>query len=196
MEERAQTALIDRDPQNLPVPIGGMAPVRIRRPRLHRPLRAHLPVASLWLGAVTGAVGLALLAVPRPVAVSLSGHRLEVGRMVLTQAAPVTGSGLLRYEGDASYALAEHGDGSAAAAAAWLSAGTMSSGVCTLRPAAGERLVEECEFSVGGSRFTSVDTLDPAAGIGWQRTYSDGARTTISVPPDGAAVPVPFPIGR
>ncbi len=60
----------------------------------------------------------------------------------------------------------------------------------------GALLVDECAFTSDDARFTSIDVLDPARGAGWQRTYGDGARVTIAVASDGAAVPVPFPIGR
>ncbi len=70
-----------------------------------------------------------------------------------------------------------------------------STDVCDLRRD-GARLIEQCTFGAGPSPLTSVDVLDPAVAEGWQRTYSDGARVTIAVSPDGGAVPVPFPIGH
>jgi hypothetical protein len=69
------------------------------------------------------------------------------------------------------------------------------SGVCNLH-AVEARLIDECTFTVSTGRLTSVDVLDPAGGSDWQRTYDDGVRATIAVSPDGAAVPVPFPIGH
>lgn len=58
------------------------------------------------------------------------------------------------------------------------------------------RLIDECTFTVGTGRLTSVDVLDPASGSQWQRTYDDGVRASIAVSSNGAAIPVPFPIGR
>jgi hypothetical protein len=58
------------------------------------------------------------------------------------------------------------------------------------------RLVDECTFMLSTGRLTSVDVLDPASGPQWQRTYDDGVRASIAVSSDGAAIPVPFPIGR
>jgi hypothetical protein len=185
--------VIDRDPQNLPVPLGGMAPVRSMPNRRHRRLRVHEAAVLSALGATAAVVGLILLLIPSPVAVSLFGDRVDVGAMVLKEAG--SGPGVWRYEGEASYVLAEHADGSASAAAAWMSSGSRSSGVCALRRA-GTRLLDECAFTSSGGRLTSVDLLDPATGSVWLRTYADGTRVTIAVSPDGGAVPVPFPIGR
>ncbi len=99
------------------------------------------------------------------------------------------------YTGGASYALVEHPDGSASAAAAWASAAGASLGTCDLWQD-GARLLENCTFSRPGASYTSVDVLDPRVGSVWQRTYADGVRVAIPVEPDGAAVPVPFPVGR
>ena len=189
------TPLIDRTPQNLPVPLGGLAPVRVTPPRRER--GPHLDASRLFLGvgALCGAIGLGLLLSPASVSVSLVGDRLEVGGMVLTAIAPTAPSQPVRYQGDASYVLAEHRDGTAMAAAAWMSGGTRSTGVCNLHRD-GIRLIEECTFALGTAHLTSVDVLDPASGSVWQRTYGDGGRATIGVSPEGGAVPVPFPIGR
>ena len=187
--------MIERDPQNLPIPLGGMAPVRVRRPRLRRALRLRLSTIALAFGVLCGATGLAMLLAPQTVAVSLSGDRFQVGGMSLREVNQPAGDQLRRFEGDASYVLAERGHGTAIAAAAWTSAGAPSQGVCTLRPQ-GRLLVEECSFVMGVRHLTSVDVLDPAKGSAWQRTYSDGARVTIAVAQNGAAAPIPFPVGR
>jgi hypothetical protein len=71
----------------------------------------------------------------------------------------------------------------------------LAAGVCHLHSAAA-RLIDECTFDISAGRLTSVDVLDLSSGAQWQRTYDDGVRVTIGVAPDGAAVPVPFPIGR
>ncbi|MGH7722842.1 MAG: hypothetical protein ACRENL_08445 [Candidatus Dormibacteria bacterium] len=172
-----------------------MAPVRVRRRRPRRGLRAR--AAALVLGAAIGcgAVGLTLLAIPPPVGVSLIGDSLEVGSMSLREIGPIAGSRAILYGGAASYVLDERGDGSAVASASWSAAGRISSGVCHLRPEAA-RLIDECVFTGRSGRLTSIDVLTPSAGPDWQRTYADGARATIAVAPDGAAVPVPFPIAH
>jgi hypothetical protein len=187
--------LIDRRAQNLPVPLGGDAPVREQRSRRRRPIRTHAGSLAAGVGFAAAALGVALLAVPPSTAVSLLGDHVDVGSMVLRETGPVAGSQAVLYSGDASYVLAEHGDGSATASAAWVSSGASASGVCTLRPVE-SRLIDECSFTLNTERLTSVDVLDPARGPQWQRTYDDGVRAAIAVSPDGAAIPVPFPIGH
>ena len=113
-----------------------------------------------------------LLLAPAPAEVSLRGDHLDVGAMTLT-AAGSSDARVMRFSGGASYVLAEHGDGSAVASAAWTAGGTLSTGACTMRRDR-TRLVDECAFSSGDARFTSVDVLDPAQGAEWQRTYGDG----------------------
>jgi len=136
--------------------------------------------AFVAAGTLAAAVGVALLLAPEQVTVSLFGDRLTVGGMVLREVGSGSTATLRRYDGDASYVLAEHADGTVSAAAVWASAGLDSSGLCKLRHD-GARLVEQCTFRGGSLHITSVDVLDPAAGPGWQRTYSDGAHATIAV---------------
>lgn len=147
----------------------------------------------LCVAALCGVIGLGMLVAPQTVAVSLFGDHLEVGGMTLREVAPA--AQLRRFAGEASYVLAERGHGTATAAAAWTSAGTQSHGLCALQPQ-GVLLVEECSFVLGVQHLSSVDVLDPAGGSAWQRTYSDGTRATIEVAANGAAAPVPFPVGR
>jgi hypothetical protein len=188
---------IDRDPQNLPVPLGGGTPVRVQRSRRHREMRSRARALVIGVAITCAAVGVALLALPPSIAVYLLGDRLTVGNMVLRAVGPLSGGGTeaTLYDGDASYVLTEPGNGSARAAATWTSSGAIWSGVCNLH-AVKARLIDECTFTVSTGRLTSVDVLDPAGGSDWQRTYDDGVRATIAVLPDGAAVPVPFPIGH
>jgi hypothetical protein len=185
---------IDRHPQHLPVPLGGSAPVRVQRPRRRRPIRAHLPTVVLLAGIGCAAGGLAQLASP-PTAVYLLGDHIQVGSMVLHLVGPIGGAQATLYGGDASYVLNEPNNGSAIAAASWVASGRVSGGVCHLRSAAA-RLIDECTFDLRAGRLTSVDVLDLSTGSHWLRTYADGVRVTFAVSPDGAAVPVPFPIGH
>jgi hypothetical protein len=115
--------------------------------------------------------------------------------MVLHLVGPIGGTQSALYGGDASYLLAEGSNGSAVAAASWVSPGGLSAGVCHLRSDT-TRLIDECTFDLNAGRLTSVDVLDLSRGAQWLRTYDDGVRLTIAVLPDGAAVPVPFPIGH
>ena len=193
---RAQApGLIDRDAQALPVPIGDGPPVRVVRRRRRRLLRAHGEALATMVGCLAAVVGVVLLLAPAPVAAYLSGDLVHVGGMTLARVGPGVAHGAQLYGGHASLTLSEPGDGTAAAGAAWLEGGVVHTGSCTLRsePA---RLVDECVFDSGSGELTSVDIFDLRAGSTWQRTYGDGRQVDIAVPPDGAAVPVPFPIGR
>jgi hypothetical protein len=186
---------INRDPQNVPLPLGGMAPVRVQRPRRRRAIREWAVGFVLAVGLGCAATGIALLLLPRSDSVELRADRVQVGTMVLTRVGAAGATSPALYVGEASYVLLERGGGSATAAAAWMSAGAISSGVCNLKPE-GAGLMEACSFMMGSNRLTSVDILNPARGSYWQRTYADGVRVSIDVSPDGAAIPVPFPVGR
>lgn len=141
------------------------------------------------------AAGLVLLASPPPPAVYLFGDDLQVGDTVLHTVGPIGGAQTTLYGGDASYVLDERSGGSAIGAASWVASGRLSAGVCHLRTVAA-RLIDECTFDGSAGRLSSVDVLDLSSGAPWRRTYDDGVRVTIAVPPEGAAVPVPFPIGH
>lgn len=190
-----RSRLIDRDRQNIPLPLGGMAPVRMHSAGRGRGIRTFAEAVVLVIAVCAALAAMVLLLLPTTVGASLDGGRLDVGSMVLTQVGTVPQTSTILYGGDASYALIERGDGSARGAAAWTSSGIVSSGLCDLRRV-GLRLVEYCTFTGAPVGITSVDVLDPASGPDWQRTYADGVRVTIAVPPDGAVIPVPFPIGR
>jgi hypothetical protein len=187
--------LVDRDPQNLLVPLGGMAPARAERRRAVRRWWPDTSTSLLGIGVVGGAIGVGLLLAPAPDAVALMGDHLQVGGMVLSAVASSGDPRTLRFSGDASYVLVLGPDGPSRAAAVWTTGGTVSSGVCALH-GDGSRLVDDCSFTSRAGRFSSVDVLDTALGPRWERTYDDGARVTIPVSAGGGAVPVPFPLGH
>lgn len=147
------------------------------------------------VGCLAAVIGGVLLLAPAPVAAYLGSGLIHVGGMTLAQVSPDAARGTQLYGGHASFALSEPGNGTAAAAAAWLEGGVVHTATCTLH-AEPARLVDECAFGIGSGALTSVDIFDLRAGSTWQRTYGDGRRVDIVVPPDGAAVPVPFPIGH
>ncbi len=188
-------ALIDRDAQALPVPLGDARPVRVVRRGGRRALRHRSEAVLTMLGCLAAIAGVVLLCTPAPVSAYLSGDRIHIGAMTLTQIAPAARAGTRLYGGDASYALSEPGDGTARAAAAWTQGGVMRTATCNLRSEP-LRLIDECTFDTGSSALTSVDVLDLRGGSTWRRTYADGRQVDISVSSDGAAVPVAFPIGR
>lgn len=188
--------VVDRDPQHLPVPLGGTVPVRLSRRRRRHLLARHAGTATVVVTALMTTVGLALLAAPPGVAAYLDASGLHVGGMTLRAAGPdASGRATVYASAQATLVLAEPGGGVATAAAAWQQGGTMRSASCALHTAQ-RRLVDECTFHLSPTPLTSVDVLDLDAGGWWQRTYSDGVRVSIGVDPDGAVVPVPFPVGR
>lgn len=147
------------------------------------------------VGCLAAVVGAVLLLAPAPVAAYLGGDLIHVGGMTLAKVGPSTAHGAQLYGGHASFALSEPGNGTAKAAAAWLEGGVAHTATCTVHAEA-VRLVDECTFDIGSGALTSVDIFDLRGGSTWERTYGDGRRVDIAVPPDGAAVPVPFPIGH
>jgi hypothetical protein len=187
--------LIDRDAAALPVPLGDATPVRLVRRRRRWLLRRHGPTVAAATGCVAAVAGAVMLLVPAPVSASLNGDRVEIGAMTLGRVAADVEPRARLYSGSASYALIEPGDGTARAAASWMAGGVMRTATCTLHRTP-PRLVDECSFGVGSGALTSIDVLDLRGASTWQRTYSDGERIEITVPSAGAAIPVPFPIGR
>jgi hypothetical protein len=187
--------LIDRLTQNLPVPLGGVAPVRVVRRRRRRVLRRCAPAVASAVGLAAACAGGVMVVAPHTYAATLVGHQVEIGGMALLEVGPLPGGQGVLYSGAASFVLSRHADGSARAAASWTSHGSTSSGVCHVI-APGRTLIDECTFHVAEGTLTSVDVLDPASGDVWQRTYGDGVRVSIAVSTAGMAIPVPFPMGH
>jgi hypothetical protein len=158
-------------------------------------VRRHGRSAILVLAALAAVTGVALLLLPNRVDVYLDGAGIHVGAMTLAATGPAGVAAGTAYSGDAALVLVEGGGGTARAAASWQANGSTMLGTCTLRSEA-QHLVDECEFDIASGRLTSVDVLDPSSSSVWRRTYSDGVRVEIGVAPDGAAIPVPFPVGR
>jgi hypothetical protein len=185
---------VDRTAQNIPLPLGTFAPAHrpARRRTRHAPDVRRIAAGAGVLAFITG---ITLIGWPEPAGVYLAGGSVHVGAMTLTDAGPSPSARIRVYQGSATYVLLERGDGSAEASAAWFVDHRTWGGRCALRSNA-SRLVEECWFETAQGSVTSLDVLDPADGLGWQRTYSDGAHVVINVPPGGAVVPVAFPIGR
>lgn len=183
---------VERSAQNLPVPIGGTAPVHLSRRGRHLTWPAIDALASAaGLGAAV--TGLALLGAPRVTAVAMVDQRVTVGAISLTETGAVGGTGQVAYGGAVSYVLRRGTDGSAVAAAAWNAPGGMSDGVCHMS-APGPTVTDRCVFHAPGTLLTSVDVLQRGSRATWQRTYDDGFRVTIAISPGGAAIPMPFPI--
>lgn len=184
--------LIDRDPQVVPIPLGSTNPVHLARRRVRRPLRTHGPSLLTTCGLLAAVAGVVLLCLPSPTEAYLDGNAVHIGAMTLTEVGPGAVPGSTVYSGEASYVLLERLPGSPQASASWTAHGVVMSAHCSIH-VDHARVVDECSFAAQG--VTSIDVLQ-LAGSKWQRTYSDGVRVSIDVPNKGAAVPVPFPLGR
>ena len=75
--------------------------------------------------------------------------------------------------------------------------GTIITGSCRMATAS-TIVTDKCTFSLGGTPLSATDTYDlgPTGDHNWHRQYGDGKSTLISVPTNGALIPVPFPVGR
>lgn len=185
--------LVDRSPQTLPIPIGGMAPVwAARRPSPGRRLLRALPTVMLAMGSAAAATGVLLVGLRGPVAVYAAAGSLHVGGSVLTLLRSTSTATL--YDGDAAYLLTETG-GATVAEAAWTAGGDHRSGSCMMRRE-GTLLVATCRFVADGRTTTAVDSYEVAGGGSWRRTYDDGQQVSIAVPDGATVVPVAFPVGR
>jgi len=143
------------------------------------------------LGAGAGLIGVLLLIRPPAVEVSRTGNTVRVGQSVLTAASAEPEV----FRGDAVLVVHPRPDGTLRAAASTVVAGRPSTGVCVMTRS-GQGVDEHCEFHLGERRLTALDHLILGSGAAWRRRYDDGREVTITVHPDAAVVPVPFPIGR
>jgi len=187
---------IDRNPQNLGVPLGGFDVVR-KHGRI-RPGRKWWRAQGATVVAVAGvaaAVGGGVLSATQPpvqVGRQGSGNGIRVGDAVLLPAGPnVYGT-----PPDPVLIIVPQPNGTTTAAASGYVDGQRVTGNCLMHQL-GNVINEACTFTIGaGMPVTAVDSLDVTGGGLWHRRYSDGTTVTIQVPPNGAVVPVPFPIGR
>ena len=200
-QPRPQDKLIDRDPQHLPIPIGGFSPVRRpRRPtRIGKFWRRNAASILTVVGMLAAAGGVALTVSAPPIPVYMSADQIHIGATVLTHAA---GSGLPAgsslYSGNATYVLTMNPDGSMRAAAVTFANVLKIDGSCVMAAPVptGTGLIEQCSFLIGGKSLTAQDVLNFNQSGHWSRTYSDGSKVSIGVPPAGGVIPVPFPIGK
>jgi hypothetical protein len=190
--------LIDRNPQNLPMPVGDFDVYH----KSHRPsefrkwVRLRTPTLMVSLG-LAGAIAGAFLTVSQPpTPVYLEDGNIHVAGNVLRPLS--TGSGdPTTFTGNGAAVLHENADGSASAGGSTVYRGTIFTGSCRMQTLS-TIITDKCSFSLGGTPVSATDTYDlgPTGDHNWHRQYSDGKSTLISVPPNGAVIPVPFPVGR
>lgn len=171
-------------PRDLRIPLGGLSPNVVRRPRLRRTLRTLLswPLGAALVGIVAAIAG-GLLATAEPqvdVRLDAAGYRID-GQQLRPQ-----GGGVYVGPGGAALVIDRRPQGPVAGASAVLD-GRSTTGHC--EPAAAG---ESCRFTVDGEALSATDERTDD---GWHRVYSDGRTATIHLT-GGPDTPVPFPVGR
>lgn len=190
--QQAATTL-DRSPQHLPIPLGGLSASHAVRPR--RTVLSHLRAwrrTSTMAGLVSGALGAVLLASATPPAVFVDARGAHVAGAVLAPA-PSGDPAVSLYRGDAALVVRWLAGGATAAAVTTLD-GEQVTGSCRMR-SGGQGASERCSFDVNGRMLTAADTYVAAAGR-WRRRYSDGTTAEFTVPRGTRPIPVPFPLGE
>lgn len=171
-------------PRDLRIPLGGLSPNVVRRPRLRRTLRMVLswPLVAGIAGVVAAVTG-GLLATAEPqvdVRLDAAGYRID-GQQLRPQ-----GPGLYVSPGGAALVIERRPQGTVAGASAVLDGRSMT-GRCQTAGAG-----EACRFTVDGVALTATDERTDD---GWHRRYSDGRTVNIRLTGEHDA-PVPFAVGR
>jgi hypothetical protein len=188
------TAELDRTPQSLPIPLGGLTPVRRRPSVALRRFRRHQSTALLVLAGLATGAAVWLSTSSRAFTVEVTASGLRVDGVVLTASTPQSVGGMRVFTGPASVALAAGESGSMRAAAVMTSNGLETTGQCEshVLPTTAS---EACQFKSGGAVFTSTARFDFGSRA-WDRRYSDGIEVTIMVPRGSELIPIPFPLGH
>ena len=186
---------LDRAPQHLPVPLGGLAPAHRNEPRLSRTWRVQqariISVGGLTLSLVGG-----WLAVATPaISIYADGSSIHVGDVTLLPLHDQRNPGVRVYTGAVAFVLVDINPREVRAAAVTSLNGLSVNGVCRMARVGRGGAREDCAFSVHGTTLHSTDLFDPPA-HSWHRTYADGRTATFNVPPGTSLVPVPIPLGR
>ncbi len=205
ISDPAKRALIDRTPQNLPLPLGGLRSFRQkRRPHAARKWwRRYSPGILTWIGLLAAVAGAYLSWTQQAVSVYITpeGSSIHIGNSVLTRQTDSL------FVGDAAMVIVPipaHGltGTTTLATASTYSHNHNVAGWCNMTPSTGTTPSSEtCRFWIGTPitsepTFKSTDTFDTKTGH-WTRRYTDGLTVEIAVPSGkGGIVPVPFPVGR
>jgi hypothetical protein len=184
--------LIDRNPQNIPLPVGGFSVVRRRHrvAQLKRWWRRNTVNIFTALGMGAAAAGAILSSTQPAVPVYQSGNFVHVADTVLHPA----GSNL--FVGNAAFVTAKLPSGQVRAAASTLVRGKNVSGFCQMSFISATQVEESCSFVIGNRTVSADDQLDTAKGGVWHRRYGDGQEVSIQVPSNGSVIPIPFAIGK
>jgi hypothetical protein len=187
------SAVLDRRAQALPVPLGGLRPVRRQPSALLRTWRRHQSAALLAVAATATGGAVWLAATPRSFTVEANASEVRVDGAVLTASSHGTG-GIRVFSGQASLALTPSKSGMVRGAAVMVWKGMVTTGQCVLHlgPLSA---TETCRFRNGAVELTSTDAFDVASRV-WQRRYGDGIDITVTVPKGSDLIPIPFPLGR
>ena len=199
MSRRGRADLIDRNPQNLPLPLGDLSPRRRSRTRAF-PIRFRRTRSSDAAAAVGILLALAAAVVTLtqpPIRVYLQGDTVHVGDLNLSH--PTDNGGLkdgVLYTGPATLLLVPRPDGSIIASSVTFLGGARSTGVCDFGPPTRHEISEHCVLRIGVESVTCNDVLRFDAPGSWQRRCSDGQSLAVSVPAGADVIPMPFPLGR
>lgn len=192
--EVAPITALDRAPQILPVPLGGLTPARHRTSRLSLLWRRHQSTALTALALVVSVLGVWLATSSGSFAVDVTAREVRVDGFVLTPSLPQPEKGVRVFTGKATLAISAVGPGETVAGAVMTWGGVSTTGRCVLRVLA-STASEACQFTIGDTEVTSLDRFDVPTRT-WQRRYGDGGEVAIAVPAGSALIPIPFPLGR
>lgn len=183
---------LDRSPQTLPVPLGGLAPAHRHTTALRRTLRRHrsAPIVALGLVAAAGGVW---LSTPSGFQAGRDQAGVQVGELTLSRTRQ-TAAGTEIFTGRATLVITTAaGVSRGGAVMTWN--GVPATGRCVLVHGVSAATSETCDFTMGARRLTAVDRFDPAIRT-WRRRYDDGDEITIALPAGASLIPLPFPLGR
>ena len=193
--EALSRSMLDRTPQNLPVPLGGLSPAHRDESRLSRNWRRRQARILTAGGLVLSVVG-GWLAIAMPsVSVYADGKSVHIGSLTLLPLHERSNQGMRVYTGAVAFGLVDVSASEVRASAVTSLNGAPVNGVCRLTRTGGADAREECAFSVRGTALRSTDLFDSSSHT-WRRTYSDGRTATFNVPPGTSVVPIPIPLGR
>jgi hypothetical protein len=189
---RGPGGALDRAPQILPVPLGGLAPAHRHATALKRIVRRHRSTPLLALALAAGAGGVWLSTTSRTFEAGQDAAGVHVDDLTLTPGVQSV-AGTRIFTGAATMVITT-ASGVIRSGAVMTWNGVSTTGRCTLRrDAAGAS--ETCMFSMGATQLTSVDRFDVTTRT-WKRRYGDGVEITIAVPTGTELMPVPFPLAR